>query len=351
MVSQSLKLPERIENSTRDSRFLNERGAAMPRSFSSAPRRGFTLIELLVVIAIIGLLIGLLLPAVLAARQAANRLYCVNNLKNLGLALHNYHGDWNTFPPGAVGPVGGLPQYDAWKQHGLGTYLLPFLEQKALADAYRWDVSWFDPPNQTVVNTQLAVFQCPSAQPNRIADESLPTVTPPRSEPFNGTAACSDYAGSSIVDAGLVAAGVLDSIGGPRDQKGNLEGVFPANHATCLAGITDGSSNTIMMAECAGRPQLWHASSPVPNKQLSGSAWASRNVLWCRGATLNGSAFYASCAINCTNDREVYSFHPNGANILFADARVQLVKSTIDIRVYARLVTRAGGEIISADDY
>src|SRR5262245_25763657 len=96
----------------------------------TAPRRGFTLIELLVVIAIIGVVIGLLLPAVQKVREAAARLSCANNLKNLGLAAHNYHGDHSTFPPGAVGPLTpAFPQYLHLKHHGLGTYLLPYLEQ------------------------------------------------------------------------------------------------------------------------------------------------------------------------------------------------------------------------------
>jgi prepilin-type N-terminal cleavage/methylation domain-containing protein/prepilin-type processing-associated H-X9-DG protein len=336
---------------TRDSRFLNARDTAMPQSFTSAPRRGFTLIELLVVIAIVAVLIGLLLPAIQAAREAARRIACVSNLKNLGLALHNYHTVYDTFPSGAVGPVGGLPQYDGVKQHGLGSHLFPYLEQQALADRYRWDVSWFDPPNQTVVNTQLGVFQCPSAQANRIEDGSLPTVTPPRWEPFTGTAACGDYAGSATVDAGLVNAGVVDLLAGPLDDKGNYEGVFPANHTRGLASIPDGSSNTILIGECAGRPQLWHRGKQVSNKYLSGGPWASRNLLWCRGATPDGSASYGSCAINCTNDRDVYSFHPGGADVLFADGRVQFLKETIDIRVFVRLVTRAGGEIISEGDY
>src|SRR5262249_48592736 len=133
--------------------------------------------------------------------------------------------------------------------------------------------------------------------------------------------------------------------------KGNLEGVFAANRARGLVSIIDGSSNTIMMAECAGRPQLWQGRTPVPNKWVSGAAWASRSLLWLRGATQDGSAFNASCAINCPNGREVYSFHPGGANVLFAGGSVQFLKSTINIRVYARLVTPAGGEIVSAGDY
>src|SRR5262245_19150730 len=115
----------------------------MPQSFRSAPRRGFTLIELLVVMMIITALIGLLLPAVQQVREAARRLARSNNLKNLGVALHLYHGVHDTFPPGVVGPVGGVPQFDGLKQHGLGCRLLPYLEQRALFNQYNWDSSWF----------------------------------------------------------------------------------------------------------------------------------------------------------------------------------------------------------------
>src|SRR4029077_1500798 len=122
----------------------------MLKSSKTTQRRGFTLLELLVVIAIIAVLIGLLLPAVQKVREAANRLACTNNLKNLGLALHNYHGDHGAFPPGAVGPRAPFPQYAGLKHHGLGSSLLPSLEQQSLPSRYRWDVSWFDAPNQPV---------------------------------------------------------------------------------------------------------------------------------------------------------------------------------------------------------
>jgi prepilin-type N-terminal cleavage/methylation domain-containing protein/prepilin-type processing-associated H-X9-DG protein len=324
----------------------------MLQSFRSRSRRGFTLIELLVVIGIIAVLIGLLLPAVQKVREAANRIACANNLKNLGLALHNYHGDQGTFPPGAVGPIGpSFPQYLKLKHHGLGTYLPPYLEQQTLANQYRWDVSWFDPPNQPVVNTQLKIWQCPSAQANRIRDGSLPTVTPPPGERFNGTAACGDYAGMHRVDPELVGRGLIDPPSGPRDDMGNYEGVFPVNHTRRLADILDGTSHTILMAECAGRPELWSGRSLVANLWLTGAPWASRNLLWCRGATPDGTAFYGPCAVNCTNDREVYSFHASGANVVFADGSVHFLSADIDIRVFARLVTRAGGEVVSAGDF
>ena len=316
---------------------------------SLLPRRrpGFTLIELLVVIAI---LIGLLVPAVQKVREAANRMACTNNLKNLGLALHNYHGDHGTFPPGAMGPAPGSPQSAGLKHHGLGSYLLPYLEQDALFRQYRWDVSWFDPPNQPVVNAPLKIWQCPSAQANRVMDGSLPTVTPPNEAPFNGTAACGDYAGMSQVYAELARRGLIDP-GGPVNPAGNYEGVFQIDATRRLADICDGTSNTILMAECAGRPQLWHGRKPVPNVWLTGGPWASRNLLWGRGATPDGTAFYGPCAINCTNDREVYSFHTGGANAVFADGSVHFLRADLSIRVFARLATRAGGEVVAADDF
>src|SRR5260370_27861389 len=108
----------------------------MLKSSKTTQPRGFTLIELLVVIAIIAVLIGLLVPAVQKVREAANRTACANNLKNLGLALHNYHDVYRKFPPGAVGPFASLPQFAGLKHHGLGTYLLPYLEQDALFRKY-----------------------------------------------------------------------------------------------------------------------------------------------------------------------------------------------------------------------
>ena len=324
----------------------------MPTLLKTTPRRAFTLIELLVVIAIIAVLIGLLLPAVQKVREAAARAACANNLKQLGLAAHGYHGDNGTFPPGAVGPLTpAFPQYLRLKHHGLGAYLLPYLEQSALAGQYRWDVSWFDPPNQPVVNVQLKIWQCPSARANRVQDGWLPTVAPPPADLFNGTAACGDYAGTGVVDAGLVGAGVIAPPGGPRDERGHYEGVFPINAARSLLDIPDGSSTTTLIAECAGRPQLWQGRREVPNVLLSGGPWASRNLLWCRGSTWDGTAFFGPCAVNCTNDREVYSFHPGGANVAFADGSVRFLRADIGVAVFARLVTRAGGEVVSGNDY
>lgn len=324
----------------------------MLQPIPTSQRRGFTLIELLVVIAIIGLLMALLLPAVQQAREAARRAQCKNNLKQLGLASHLYHDSHNTFPPGAVGSVGpmfNLPQYDGLKHHGLGTYLLPYLELPALASRYRFDASWFDPPNQPVVNTQLPIWQCPSAQANRIHDGKLPTKTPPPMDDFTGTAACGDYAGMSFVNVGLVQGGVIAPPGGPLDKRGNYAGVFTINECARLADILDGPSHTILIGECAGRPQFWRGGRQVPDVWLRGGPWAARNLLWCAGAPSDGTATFGRCAVNCTNNHEVYSFHPAGASVALADGAVRFLSANIDIRVFAALVTRAGGEVSGSD--
>src|SRR5207249_4601439 len=153
------------------------------------------------------------------------------------------------------------------------------------------------------------------------------------------------------VDAELARRGLIDPPSGPRDEDGHYEGVFPINRTTRLDDITDGTSHTIMMAECAGRPQLWQGRKPLLNQWLTGGPWASRSLLWGRGAKWDGTDFYGKCAVNCTNDREVYSFHTDGAFALFADGHVQFLRANIDIRVFARMATRAGGEVVPDGDF
>jgi prepilin-type processing-associated H-X9-DG protein len=116
-----------------------------------------------------------------------------------------------------------------------------------------------------------------------------------------------------------------------------------------MADITDGTSQTILYGEDAGRPQLWHRGRPVPGTLIDGGPWSSRNLIW--GVRTEQDPPPWPCAINCSNDREVYSFHPGGANAVFADGSVHFLSEGIPIRVLAALVTRAGGEVVSAADY
>jgi prepilin-type N-terminal cleavage/methylation domain-containing protein/prepilin-type processing-associated H-X9-DG protein len=296
-------------------------------------RQGFTLIELLVVIAIIAVLIGLLLPAVQKVREAANRMKCANNLKQIGLALHGYHDAYGKFPPGVVN--GPLPEVGVMTDalNGNMPFLLPYLEQEALSRSYNWNASWFAPENQPGVSQQLKVVQCPSAEPNRVGDYD-PTRT--------GIYADGDYAGFREVPQDLLDSGYVDRPAQP-------DSVLMVNAMCRLTDITDGTSQTILYSEDAGRPQLWHRGRRVVGTLIAGGPWAARNLIW--GVRTEEDPPPWPCAMNCTNDREVYSFHPAGANAVFADGSVHFLNAAMSIRILAALITRAGGEVVSATDF
>src|SRR5262245_20127492 len=171
-------------------------------------RRGFTLVELLVVIAIIGVLLGLLLPAIQAAREAGRRSQCMNNLKEIGLACHQHHDAYGVLPPGWAQAPATVPQGGTLVEGGHGTFpfLLPYLEQQALANLYRWDKGSQKPENQPVATTQLKILQCPSAEPDRWVTE----VEDPATFSYGGKGACGDYGGGQESDTHLVDIGVVD---------------------------------------------------------------------------------------------------------------------------------------------
>jgi prepilin-type N-terminal cleavage/methylation domain-containing protein/prepilin-type processing-associated H-X9-DG protein len=304
-------------------------------------RSAFTLIELLLVLAIIAVLIGLLLPAVQRVRAANNRMACSNNLKQIGLACHQHHDTYGMLPPGWVYAPFTVPQGNII-QGGAGTFtfLLPYLEQEALASKYHWDKRAQGPENQPVATTQLKVLQCPSAEPNRW----VTAVEDPGNYSYGGKGACGDYGGVLEIDTRLVDMGLVDRVA-------NSKGVLTLNYLTRFADITDGASQTILITEHAGRPTLWRAGRRVSGTYAVAAAWVGGTVTFGQGSSYDGATKPGPCAINCTNDREVYSFHPGGANAVFADGSVHFLPAGIDIRIFARLVTRAGEEVVSADSY
>src|SRR5262245_27795810 len=227
---------------------------------------GFTLIELLVVIAIIAVLIGLLLPAVQKVREAAARMSCSNNNKQLGLALHGFHDSNGYFPPAGVDTPYGWPRRGIAPgvQHGMACFILPYIEQNALYQMYRWDKDWRSPENQPVVKTPLKVYVCPSV-PN--TDRLGPVKT---GSGFTWQEYAGDYAPQSGFRRDLAVAGYADFIAGdyagnpnpPSDvigEDGPYRGVFETcgqfaahiDNAHSIAQITDGLSNTAFLTEDA----------------------------------------------------------------------------------------------------
>jgi prepilin-type N-terminal cleavage/methylation domain-containing protein/prepilin-type processing-associated H-X9-DG protein len=321
----------------------------MPRFSKTARRRGFTLIELLVVIAIIAVLIGLLLPAVQKVREAASRMKCANNLKQLGLALHEYHDVNKTFPPAYVNKGGSYLNSGFPFTHGWAPFILPYVEQQALYDRYRWDVPQYAPENGPVIATQLKVFQCPST-PEQDRDYTMGPFAY-----FGTRGACGDYTLTLGVNPLLAQLGWVDPAGDYRGALTNTPTaalvLSPGTAGTRLTDVTDGTSSTILLAEDAGRPRLWQAGKAGPDQVVSGGPWNHfKGPIILQGSSFDGTTQPGPCALNCTNDGEVYAFHTGGTNAAFADGHVRFLKVGMDVRVMARLITRAGGEV-AGDDF
>ena len=300
---------------------------------------GFTLVELLVVITIIGILIALLLPAVQSAREAARRAACANNLKQIGLALQQYHAKTGRFPPAGVTQP---------KNHSWVPFVLPYVEQQALFDQYHWNRNWSHASNQKTINVHLALWRCASA----------PGPTPRVDDIGDGkTAAAGDYSIPTWFSANLTSTGLV-----PRAHK--RLGAMTSGSAIPLALVRDGASNTLMVTEDAGRPEFWTSRGIGPRRldlncgnfsisggRVLGAGWADhRNAIPIHGFSRDGLRCPGPCAINCTNNNETFGFHPGGVNAVFADGSVHFLNEAMPIRTYAALVTREGREVIDQSE-
>jgi prepilin-type N-terminal cleavage/methylation domain-containing protein len=265
-------------------------------SASPDSRRAFTLIELLVVIAIIAVLIGLTLAAVQRVRDAAARTDCLNRLRQQALAVLNTESTHGHLPPGAVqGPFPQLGVPDG-AGHGMWAFLLSHLEQAPVANRYRLTLPFDHADNQPAATARIAVLMCPNADPGRVEEWEAGR--------FGGVA---DYVPIEV-NPFLADLGMIDAVD-------CFESALPANRLVRLAEITDGTSNTLLLAEATGRP---------------GVAWSS--------------------PLSPTGLRQVFGgpngFHRGGTNACLADGSARFIPGSTDIRVLGRLATRSGGEVV-----
>jgi prepilin-type N-terminal cleavage/methylation domain-containing protein len=305
----------------------------MSTAFSRPLRaRGFTLIELLVVIAIIAVLIALLLPAVQQAREAARRTQCKNNLKQIGLALHNYHDVHRLFPPGwiAVNTAGRPSAHEGTSGVGWGAMILPFMEQKNVYELFNSRLPLTDSANAAFLRSQIPSYKCPSdPQPNffSIREEGGgPILT---ELPIANYIGCF---GPENLDDCELSPGNLPVM---SDGTCKGSGIFYHNSNVRIAAITDGTTNTLMTGERRTRIDLgWYTSWPG---MIAEGEEAFQRVC--------GSADHVPNAPERHFD-DFSSHHTGGAQFCLGDGSVRFISENIDKRVYQSLATIQGGEVV-----
>jgi prepilin-type N-terminal cleavage/methylation domain-containing protein/prepilin-type processing-associated H-X9-DG protein len=327
-------------------------------SFGSATSKSaFTLIELLVVIAIIAVLAGLLVPAVQKVRDAAKRTECTNNLKQIGIALHGYH-DSKSYFPGNHRPVLTTSVRERWF-----TKILPYLEQTNLFKTYDENSNWDSAANLPLTSQQLKVAICP-ATPDANRLDGDPALTAGWSG-IVGTVGITDYAAIYGLHPTFLAANNI--------IQPNADGILTKTDGQyiSIADITDGLSNTIYVAESAGRPYLYNQGGVRVNANygvdgVNGGGWSRpASDIWLIGSSKDGTIVGGPYTINACNgfdhgglyplqigapplgtdgSGQIFSFHSGGANALFADGSVHFLDQGIAPAAIASLVTRRGGE-------
>ncbi|MEW4564467.1 DUF1559 domain-containing protein [Bremerella sp. JC770] len=288
---------------------------------------GFTLVELLVVIAIIGVLIALLLPAVQQAREAARRMSCTNNLKQLGLALHNYHDTYGSFPPSGI---------DGGKSHGLWIRTAPFFEAGTIYDQYNFSGTWRD--NLPLCSqSEMQTLHCPSGSQlitTLASEQPCPTTH------YFGNAGPIGLNATTNEDYARDTARENVSMFG---EVGD-EGLFKLRSDLSFRDVTDGTSNTILLGELS-----WNA-YPFYRAWNRGLHWTSSGLYL---ATTKNHRYPINIGVKnpsftmVANNGGYGSQHPGGTNFTMADGSVVFLPETIEFSTYLALASRGGGEVVS----
>jgi prepilin-type N-terminal cleavage/methylation domain-containing protein len=316
-------------------------------------RRAFTLVELLVVIAIIGVLVALLLPAVQAARESARRTKCQNNLRQIGLALHNHESTKGALPEASIDLDSAAPStlpFPAPKgdraPRSVHFLLLPYAEQLNLQVKFDYNADWRQPVNRQLAATPIPMYVCPTVP---VANRTRSFTTEAEYGGGTVTGYVTDYKVFCRVRSTVNTTTMLSSV------NSSWSASMRPNILTRLAQITDGTSNTLAFMESTAGPQLFRLGKPVAGTTANTQNWADhRNYDIFDGTNpANGISDDTTAtrplrtlAINGTNDAEPYSLHPAGINALRADCSVAFLKNTVSIGIVAALITRDQGELL-----
>jgi len=317
-------------------------------------RHGFTLIELLVVIAIIAVLIALLLPAVQAAREAARRSQCINNLKQIGLALHGYHDLHLTFPAAKPGHKPVPPDVD--NMSGFVS-ILPFMEQQAMYNAWNMQIL-FD--NQTVAGYQLGVVQFTTVATSTMAAYLCPSDT--SSPRINASVAGVSGLGTTSYAFSAGNYGPPNATVNGFDIKANNTGFAHYQNPRKMTDFTDGLSNTIAVGETVANDLTYKGSPNCPppfnttslNSAGIWNAWSVCGRFTASFRTTANPLNTVPCTGGLLAGRQNGAFgsnHSGGGNFLLGDGSVRFVKTTISLPIYQALSTRAFGEVVSSDAF
>ncbi|MBA4062771.1 MAG: prepilin-type cleavage/methylation domain-containing protein [Isosphaera sp.] len=310
-----------------------------PRTTPMPARRpAFTPVELLVAVAVVAVLTGLLLPAVQKVREAAARTQCRNQLRQLGVGLHHYEGANGHLPSSGQGTnYATSPPSVAFELHSTFTHLLPYTEQDNVYHQFDLRAAYnATPANRAAAGTVVPLLICPS--------------NPLRVRPADGAGyGCTDYGPIYYVD--------IDPVTGDRNKFARADGGLILGRAPALS-VTDGTSNTVAVAEVVGRSEAMTMPYPDP---LGGSRqihrWAEPDSACgvSKGVNNNKTPFGGppSCpwaTNNCGPNEEIFSFHPGGAHVVFCDGHVAMLRESVDPRTLRMLITRAGGEAVSGSE-
>jgi prepilin-type processing-associated H-X9-DG protein len=303
-------------------------------------------------LAVIGLLIGLLLPAVQSVREAARKTHCSNSLRQIGLAIHHFESVQGAFPASGwntTGPGNPFGKHLSWRP-----LVFPFLEQANLYQQYDLRLDWWEGSNAQLATISIAAFECPSV-PARAEITSAIGKAPRPALTFTQPLASIDY--EAIM--GVQPNSINPHLSAPYYNTANRFSVMHRNSRNGFADIHDGTSTTIIVVECAGRPLVYRngrVREDIQNDQ--GIGWAdNEGPFSLDGSNQDGSiegggpAFGCFYPMNRKNDNEPFSFHTGGCNFLFADGHVDFLSDTNSIVVLAKLCTRSAGEIVFGNEY